>query len=293
MSLQFDRKRLRITVIVLVLAIIVGYPALSVFKAITYTITPSQKPLTVTPASQSLNFEEISFQSALNDSTTLRGWWLPNPNSDRVIIFNHGRDGNRATFQALFPELWKHGYSLLAFDMRGHGQSDERICTWGINEQWDLVGAVNFVKSKGFKPDKIGVLGTSIGAATGLMAMRSTPDIKAGVINSAYADAQPLLAHNLLYPGLVTALRVVRGIDINSIDPAVAITQLGQRHVFLIHGAIDSQVPLANFYKLKEAGGTSVSESWVVPGADHAAAYIVQPTEYMQRVEAFFDSELQ
>lgn len=288
---KFWRSR-KFWLILLFVLLVLAYPALSVFQAFRYTTTAAQPPLQTSPADVGLNYQTIDFPSAANDKLTLRGWWIPNPQSQKVIIFVHGRNGNRATYEPLFKPLWQAGYNILAFDLRGHGQSDKASCTWGIQEQWDVVGAVNFAKSKGIQPSHIGVIGWSVGASSAIMAMRSTPDIKAVVSDSAYANSDPLLAHNLLYPGLVTALRVILNIDINQIDPAKAIANVGSRHVFLIHGQQDSQVSLDNFYQLKKAGAGSVSQSWIVPNADHTQAYNVQPIEYIQRVLAFFNQEL-
>lgn len=290
-KLAFWRNRKFWLVLALIVLILI-YPAISVFQAFRYTITAAQPPLTTSPANVGLNYQTIAFQSAASDKLQLRGWWIPNPQSPRVVIFVHGRNGNRATYEPLFQPLSQAGFNILTFDLRGHGQSDRAFCTWGIQEQWDVVGAVNFAKSKGFQPQHIGVIGWSVGAASAIMAMRSSSDIKAVVSDSAYANSDPLLAHNLLYPGLVTALHLILNIDVNQIDPAKAIASVNSRHVFLIHGQQDSQVSLANFYQLQKAGGANVTQSWLVPNADHTEAYSTHPSEYIQRVATFFDQEL-
>jgi len=271
---------------------ITSYAALSIYKAISYTSIPPQPPLTETPTKLGLSYEEVNFVTAADDRLKLQGWWIPNPSSGRVLILVHGRNGNRASFGQIFRPLWERGFSLLVFDLRGHGQSDPAYCTWGLKEQGDLGGAVNFVKGKGLQAGAIGVIGWSIGAATALMAMSQYPDIKAVVSDSAYANAEPLLAHNLLYPGLVLALRFVRDIDIDQISPEKAIAHLGQRHVFLIQGEQDRQIPTEQFYRLQKAGRASVTSSWLVAGADHVQALSQQPDEYLRRVATFFDQEL-
>ena len=288
----FQNKKVWLAIFLVGLLAFLVYVLLSVGDAFRYTANTNTPVAANTPAAAGLAYEDVTFPTATTDGVNLRGWWIPNPASSRVIIFTHGRGGDRNSYAALFKPLWEAGFNILTYDMRGHGQSDSAFCSWGIKEQWDLVGAVNFAKTKGFKPGAIGVIGWSVGAATSLMATRSDPDIGAVVSDSAYANSGPLLARNFLYPGLVTALRLVRGIDLNQIDPVQAITQLGSRHALLIHGAADKLVGVYNVYKLQQAGRISVSDTWVVPNTDHTEAYHTQPEEYLRRVTEFFKLEL-
>lgn len=276
----------------LLLALVASYAGLSVYKAAQYTTTPRKAFSGETPADFGLSYEDVTFPSAAGDGLTLRGWWVPNAASRRVIILVHGRYENRTSHDALLRPLWDRGYNVLLFDLRGHGQSDAATCTYGLREQWDIVGAVNFVKAKGSPSGSIGVIGWSLGAASALMAMQQTDDLTAVVSDSAYANADPLLAHNALRPGLALAMRLVRGVDLGQVTPEQAIAHIGNRHVFLIHGNHDQAVPVAQAYRLQQAGGANVTMTWIVPGANHIQAYPNQPTEYLQRVISFFDTEL-
>jgi dipeptidyl aminopeptidase/acylaminoacyl peptidase len=276
----------------LVFALLVTYAGLSAYKAVQYTTTPRQIVSRETPADFGLPYEEITFPSAADGALTLRGWWIPNPASRRTIILVHGRYENRTAHDALMRPLWEHGYNVLLFDLRGHGASDPASCTYGLREQWDIIGAVNVAKAKGIPSGSIGVIGWSLGAASAIMAMRQTDDITAVVSDSAYANSDPLLARNPLRPGLALAMRLVRGVNLARVKPEEAIAHLGTRHVFLIHGAQDQVVPVAQAYRLQAAGGANVSETWIVPGANHTQAYPNQPADYLLRITAFFDTEL-
>ncbi len=214
-----------------------------------------------------------------------------------MLILVHGKNASRSFSLEYARPLWEHGYSLLLFDMRGHGQSDGEHYTYGQSEQYDLVGAANFVKAKGFGPGRIGVIGWSMGGATALMGMSVTPDIRAGVMDSSYGDF-PRLAYDRLgilsffYPGMVLAGKLVLGVAFDQPRPEVAIQNLGGRHVVLIQGEDDVTVPVSEFYALRKAGGAAVADSWLLPGVGHVEAYIRFPVEYMQRVFNFFDREL-
>jgi uncharacterized protein len=279
----------------------VVYLTVAIYGANSFTSSPNRSLGADTPAKYGLTYENVSFKSAATDRLTLRAWWLPNPISKRVLIAVHGKDTNRGEMLELSSKLWANGYNLLLFDMRGHGQSDGDHYSFGQYEQFDIVGAVNFVESKGFEPAHIGIVGHSMGSASALMAMSQTSDIKAGIIDSSYADFDELAQEKFspttrlpgfFFPGIKLAGQMFLNIDLNQAKPEEAIKKLGQRHVFLIHGDEDSLIPLSHFYRLKTAGGISVGESWVIAGAEHVQGFQVQPTEYVQRVVAFLDREL-
>ncbi|HEY1015971.1 MAG TPA: alpha/beta fold hydrolase [Herpetosiphonaceae bacterium] len=273
----------------LLLALGLLYAGLAVYKAIWYTTTPPQAFGSTSPADAGLAYEEISFASATGDGVTLRGWWIPNPASRRAIVIAHARYGNRAGYLKLLRPLWDAGYNLLLFDFRGHGQSDRDYCTWGIREQWDVVAAAEQARARGM--ERIGVFGESLGGASALMAQSKTDAIQAVASDSAYADAEPLLARNALKPGLILALLLVRGIDLDDVSPERAMAALGSRPALLIHGEADNAVPLDQARRLVAAGGPS-AEAWFIPGLGHTQAMPALGDEYPRRLVAFFDAAL-
>lgn len=237
-----------------VVALTLLYSGLAVYKAFQYT-TSAQPPFATTPADLGLPYESVTFRSAASDALPLSGWWIPKSGSSRAVILVHGRYQNRTTYLSLAKPLWIAGFNVLLFDLRGHGRSPPAPCTYGIQEQWDVVGAVRFARGRGMPAGSIGVIGWSLGAASALMAMRDDPDIGAVVSDSAYANADPLLARNPLRPGLALALRLVRGVDLRRVSPEEAIRHRDGRPVFLIHGARDDAVPLSQAYRLERAAG--------------------------------------
>ena len=246
-----------------------------------------------------MTYEDVSFSTTYSDKLTLRGWWIPNPKSHRALIILHGRGDNRTVPLGLSKPLWDNGFSLLFYDMRAHGLSDGDHYSFGQREQWDEVGAVNFLKSKGFAPSAIGAVGWSMGAASTIMAFSDTPDLKAVVSDSSYADYAQLTQSRygsglsgVYLPGMLVASRLFFNVDLDQDKPENAIKNIGQRHIFLIHGEKDDYVPVNNFNRLKVAGGTNVTESWLAPGSAHVQSFEYHPDEYIQRVVAFFDKEL-
>jgi dipeptidyl aminopeptidase/acylaminoacyl peptidase len=290
--LKRNARRLVSAAVILALLLPAIYAALSVYKAYAYTTTRRQKISSASPADEGLQYERVTFPSAADDGVQLSGWWIPNPNGHRVLILVHGRNENKSSHLALARPLWDAGYSLLLFDLRGHGQSTHTPCSYGIKEQWDVIGAARFAQQKGFAPASIGVIGWSLGGASTLMAMGSSDDFAAAVADSAYANSDPLLARNPLQPGLRLALRLVRSVDLSQVDPAESIRNLHNRSIMLIQGEKDVAVRPPQERLLEQAGGSSIKVTWLVPDAGHVQAYQLHPDEYVQRVVSFFDGAL-
>ncbi|MGA7671581.1 MAG: alpha/beta fold hydrolase [Nitrolancea sp.] len=281
-----------VLVLFAVLALAVTYSALAVYKAYDYTNTPRQDTSTIAPPDDGLTYQDVSFATAANDGVTLSGWFVPHPGSHRVLVLVHGRYANRMQMEPLVKPLWDQGYNLLLFDLRGHGKSNHVESTYGISEQWDVAGAARYAQSKGFAPESIGVIGWSLGGASTLMAMGSSNDFTAAVTDSAHANSDPLLARNPLQPGLRLAMNWFRGVDLAKVRPVDSIRGLQNRSIMLIHGEDDRVVPLSQEKLLEQAGGNSVKQVWIVPGAGHVGSFALHADEYIQRVAAFFNAAL-
>jgi len=294
------RRVLRNFAILLLESCLLIYLVVSIGGAEIFTKSANRQPSPITPTYYNLGFSNVSFPAA-DDNLTIRGWFVP-AESERAIIVLHGKDGDRVSWLEPSVPLARNGFNLLLIDLRGHGASDGSNFSYGQYEQRDVIGAVNYLKGRGFKPEHIGVLGESMGAAVGLLAMARTPDIKAMVADSSYAELEPELEHafpiltggllpNFFLPGMLLTASVLHGIDVNQVRPQEAVKQLNGRSLLLIHGAQDGLIPVENIYKLKAAAGAN-AETWVVPGANHVEAQKLQHAEYVRRTLAFFQREL-
>jgi pimeloyl-ACP methyl ester carboxylesterase len=183
-----------VKILIAVLAVVViAFLGISVFLGFTMTKT-SRLPVEGNPGQWGLGYSDVSFPSA-EDEITLRGWYMPAAGSEQIIIVVHGAGGNRADTSIGIPDiiagLADHGYSVLAFDLRGHGESDGNRISAGYYEVRDLDGAVEYVKTLGY--GDIGVLGFSMGAVTSVIAAGENTDIDAVVADSSIADLNDII----------------------------------------------------------------------------------------------------
>jgi len=258
-------------------------------------------PIQSNPADLGLEYVDVSFPS--RDGLTLRGWWLDGGDDSPAIVVVHGSGGNRADpaerMLGIVKDLTSHGYNVLTFDMRGHGESDGEHISAGLYEKNDLLGAIDYVRSRGVE-NKIGVLGFSMGAAVCLMTAPESEEIDAVVADGSYADIVSIIESEFaersdlpgfFIPIILSMTRTVYDVDFTAIKPEEAVRKTSAP-VFIIHGEQDEMIPVEHAYRLKEASQNPDSRLWILPEAQHANSYLVRPTEYKEQVTSFFDEAL-
>ena len=90
---------------------------------------------------------------------------LINKNNDKMIVFCHGLTNNRWSLFYTMHLALQRGYQVASYDARNHGLSGESFTTLGQVESCDLQDIISQLK-KNFQPEKIGIYGFSMGAAT-------------------------------------------------------------------------------------------------------------------------------
>jgi uncharacterized protein len=152
-----------------------------------------------TPALVGIPYQEVRFP-ARSDGTMLAGWFLPHATSQRALVLVHGKDGSRS-FEVndkypkleLAAALHRAGFALLMLDLRGHGHSGDGRFGFGLAEQGDVLGAVDWLGQHGFAPGQIGVLGASLGGAAAIGAAAAEPAIGAVATDASFAEFAPLV----------------------------------------------------------------------------------------------------
>ena len=185
--------RLGLPVIVLVLIVLYGLISFLIAAGVTKADRKAQEAHL---SDYGLNYQEVDFLSRRVD-VRLSGWFLPGEPDRPSLIFVHGigsvRSGDKAV--ELAAHLVGRGFSVLLFDLRGHGSSEGDKVSGGYFEQWDVLGAFDFLVERGnaAAPDRA-CLAFQWGAATAVLAAAHEPAIVALVADSPYARASELIA---------------------------------------------------------------------------------------------------
>lgn len=248
---------------------------------------------TFTPWELGVDYEPVSFEA--EDGVTLRGWWLPRPDSDRVIVASTGHKGQKTDLLGISSGLWRAGDNVLLYDYRGCGESDPAPLSVGFHEQRDIRAAVRFARGR-VAGARLGLVGFSMGAALSILAAAEDPSIRAVVADSSYAaladvvaaaygrrrlPAPPLIALSDRYNGWRYGYRY------GALRPIDAVGRLAPRPLLIIHGGLDGVTPVEHAHRLYAAAGEP-KELWIAEGVQHCGAYFLDREYYVERVAAFF-----
>lgn len=290
--------------VVVVGILVVVYVGLSFVVANVISVPPRQALVGDPKTTYGLEYEDITFP-ARTDGLDISAWFLPATESDRAIVLVHGKGQNRTLeFGARYLEcaaaLHEHDFAVVMLDMRGHGKSGDSRFTYGIREKRDVLGAVDWLRARGFAAGHIGVLGVSMGAASSIGATADEPAIGALVSDSSFAEFFPIVEGSFtnesglpgfFLPPSLLALRVLTGEDIRSLRPVEDMATIPPRPVLIIHAQGDSLIPVSHAHQLAEAAPGS--QVWIIDIQDHARTYNADPDEYVRRVVEFFDAGLE
>lgn len=300
------RSNLRIPGIAvgLALVLLITYVAICMYAAATLSTTGTHQPLTASAGSIGVSWEDVSFASRV-DRITLRGWLFHAPRRDgRSAIILHGFTANRTDQGFDEPAMTRafigKGYDTLIFDFRSFGLSDGKGFTIGWKEGRDVLGAYDYMRSRGYDPHRMAILGVSMGAESMLGAAEQLGDVAALVADSAYANLRPILDLDItrysglpgfFNPGIIVAGQLFYGLnpDFRPIDHVRAVPQ--RAFLFLV-GAADTFIPSANSYELKAASTNLATRLVVFEGSQHAKEFQDHTTLYLSTVFDFIDQQI-
>jgi fermentation-respiration switch protein FrsA (DUF1100 family) len=242
--------------------------------------------------------EDISFTSAV-DNMRISGWFFsalgggPAP----AVLLCHGIGTGRRECLPMALRFSAAGYNVLCFDFRAHGMSDGQFSSVGMHETNDVIGAVAYLKQRPeVDPQRIGVVGFSMGAVATIQAAAQCLDIAAVVADSGYASfieavrySFRLVARLPHFPVAPIAMHWAKWmvhVDPSQLRPVDVIGRIAPRPILLTHGTLDEIVPVRHAYTLFKAADEP-KELWIVPGAHHVEARDLDPDGYFERIERF------
>lgn len=242
-------------------------------------------------------YEEVQFRTA--DGLTLYGWWLPRPDSQRVVIGLPGHRSVKSDLLGIGSALWRAGNNVLLFDWRSRGQSDIAQHSLAYYELRDAEAALSYAKQR--MPDgKVGLIGYSMGASVSILLAARAPEIQAVVADSPFTGISEVVAHGVARYHLPTravvsladALTGWRyGYRFGAVRPIEAVAAVSPRPLLLIHGSADSLIPVSHAHELFHVA-RDPKELWIIPDVEHCGGYFADRRAYVERMVAFFDKNL-
>ena len=217
--------------------------------------------------------------------------------SNRWVVLLHGYTGWK---EEMYPfAFWyhKHGFSVLAPDLRCQGESEGDFIGMGWTDRQDVLGWIGIILQE--HPDAEIVLhGQSMGAACALMmsGMPELPEqVKLIISDCAYTDAYSMFRREIkewtglpafpLLDSMNLALQLRGGYDLKA---ASALEAVEHSHVpvLILHGDRDAMIPVSMAYQLYY-GANCEKQLEIIEGAGHAQAQDKDPDRYYAAISQF------
>ncbi len=220
--------------------------------------------------------DPVEIEFTTSDGFTIHGTLTPGLSASPAVVLVHQLGSSRAEWTTLIERLHvAPPVTVLAIDVRGHGESTAGPSgpidvgqfdaqAWSATSN-DVLGAVAYLRTNphGLSPQRIGLVGSSIGSTATILAAAADPTLDTLVTIS---------------PG-----RAYRGVD--AITPAIG---LGPRHLLSLaaSGEADSIEASSAFVRI------TTGEELVLDGNEHGVALLAAHPEALARVDAFLRASL-
>ncbi len=267
------------------------------------TRPPDRAPQPIDMDVIEVRVEEVRFPAA--DGTPLAGWlWRGEPGR-KAIILCHEFGSGKAALLNLMIRLHESGFTLLALDFRGHGDSAAATSTLGLVEKRDVLGAVTLLQQRfGADARPLGVYGAGMGAHAAVLAAADRPALQVLVLDGLYPDVGYPLAdrfyggwptgvdHLGFVPESLFALR--HQISTGDARAEDLLPRLKGRDLLLLSPAGDTRLAreiermYARIPDQRDADGNLMT----LPATATSGLYGHERDRYLDRVASFFEARL-
>ena len=230
-----------------------------------------------TPEAFGLPFTTLNIETS--DGVTLHGWWMEHPEPRAQVIYWHGNGGNLALWLDVLADIRQRGFSVLAVDYRGYGDSEGSPSEQGIYLD---AAATNAYYREHLQRGGVPTIywGRSLGGAVASnAAAMHAPD--ALILESPFPDVRFLFRYNpvMLPLSFLSSYRFSTARHLESYSGPLLV----------IHGDADSIIPFAAGQRVFEAAATSQKTFAVLKGADHNDMHARHP-DYWRAVDRFVEA---
>ena len=228
------------------------------------------KVITKTPAAVNVPFEDVTFANARGKQ--LAGWYCRAEAPIGALVLNHGNAGNIELYIDYAQYFTRAGIDVLLYDYQGFGKSEGGASIGQL--VGDGLAAFDYLASRVDDPDKIAVMGVSLGTPVACAVAAQRPSAKALILEGAF------LPETQLYwrMGIIGApIAFIIAKTLPPIDPEQDVRGLEGMPLLMIHGDKDGTTPLFGAGRLYETAQPP-KWLWVMEGVGHFS----EPISYKQ-----------
>lgn len=245
-----------------------------------------------------LRFEEVKVPSI--NGYELPGWLIRAAENGRepadgAILLVHGGGSDRREISRHVPFFLDHRLDVLTLDLGCHGEAPCPApgLTYGHRESHDVVAAYLFLLEK---YPRVLAMGSSVGAASILIALPSMPRLAGVIAENPMASFQRLIRETPAsrsipgwFTGVLLELTMLRGHFDGLLSPENSLRLVKSTPIYFIHSTKDEIVPYQQSEQLADRY-TGPKTVWWPDAGGHSAIWDVDRVAYEHRLERFLAS---
>lgn len=248
------------------------------------------------------NLPQENLSITTKDGVKLSCWLVKQPKRARgTIIYLHGVGDCKIGGVPYAKLFFEKGFHVFLYDSRRHGKSEGAYCTYGFYEKHDLSTVIDYLQSRqDMHLGKIGVFGTSMGAAVALQAAPFDDRIVAIIAEAGFTDLRTIMVdyqkliiklpwHFLRNVAMSRSQKIAK-FKAREVSPLRAVQQV-RKPILFIHGTDDSRIRM-EYSKALYENANEPKELLLIHKGDHTDLLNVGGSEYEQRITSFFEKYL-
>lgn len=252
------------------------------------------------PSDLGLPCEELTLKTA--EGIPLSCWLInAGENARGTVIYLHGVSECKIVGLPLAGELYRRGFNVFLYDARRHGDSGGRFCTYGFYEKHDTSAIITHLAAReDLRLGRIGLFGTSMGAAVAIQVAALDTRVVAVVAESGFATLRSIfdeyqkrmikLPWHYLRNLVIKRSEYLAHFKANAVSPLAAVPNV---HIPLLisHGTADDRIRYTYSEQVYQQANQP-KELLLIPGAKHHNMAEVGGKEYELKILTFFERYL-
>lgn len=213
-----------------------------------------------------------------------------------TVILVHGIRAHKEHFYPVCKLLSNNGFNAVVIDLRAHGQSEGKYCTYGFKEKHELVALIDTLNNDKSLNKNFGIWGQSLGAAVALQTLEIDKQLKFGIIESTFSDFRTIVndySFNkfgftipFMNDYLIWKAEQIGDFDADKIIPSES-AKLIKQPILVVHGNLDKRIKIEygykNYYNL-----TSEEKEFIeIETANHLNVWEKGGEDYFNKVLKF------
>lgn len=225
------------------------------------------------PNDWGLPYDDVKLSTV--DGLKLQAWYIPYPESNRVVLFFHGNAGNISHRKESLEIFHKLGLNVFILDYRGYGKSEGEPNEPGLyidsRTAWHYL-----VDIKKFKKENIIIFGRSLGGA---VASELAADVQAGylILESTFSSAKDMARESFKLLSYFIPIKY----ELNTAENVKKINT----PLLVVHSPNDKVIPFKLGKKVYEAANQP--KFFLELRGGHNDGFLLSQPVYEQQIEKF------